>query len=107
MIYVLHHSKGILMLAAEDRAQVLRWSERQLGNRAGIVFITEGVLTEEGSCVEKDGTGIKARQAEGCIPVLSTMACSAQDVLGEQGRSGCEEDARLNSRMDMKEPTWH
>lgn len=95
------------MLSAEDRAQVLRWSERQLGNRAGIVFITEGTLTEEGPSVEKNGTGIKARQAEGCLPVLSIMASNAQDVLGEQGRSGCDEDARLNSGMNMKEPTWH
>lgn len=106
MIYVLHHSKGILMLSAEDRAQVLRWSERQLGNRAGNVFIMEGALTEEGPSVEKDGTGIKARQAEGCFPVLSITA-STEDVLGEQGRSGCDEDARLNSGMNMKEPTWH
>lgn len=95
------------MLSAEDRAQVLRWSERQLGKRAGIVFITEGTLTEEGPSVEKDGTGIKAKKAEGCFPVLSIMASNAQDVLGEQGRSRCDEDARLNSRMNMKEPTWH
>ncbi|MGK2925114.1 MAG: hypothetical protein ACSLE2_05785 [Lysobacterales bacterium] len=107
MIYVLHHSKGILMLSAEDRAQVIRWSERQLGNRAGTVFITEGTLTDEGPSVEKDGTGIKARQADGCFPVLRIIASTAQDVLGEQGCSGCDEDARLNSRMNMKEPTWH
>lgn len=95
------------MLSAQDRTQALRWSERQLGNRAGNVFIMEGTLTEEGSSVEKDGTGIKARQAEGCFPVLSMVASGAQDVLGEQGCSGCDEDARLDSRMNMKEPTWH
>jgi hypothetical protein len=107
MIYVLHHSKGILMLSAEDRAQVTRWSERQLGNRAGTVFIMEGALTEEGPSVEKDGTGIKARQADGCFPVVSIMANTAQDVLEEQGCSECHEDARLNFRINMKEPTWH
>jgi hypothetical protein len=107
MIYVLHHSKGILMLSAEDRDQVLKWSERQLGSRAGIVSIMEGNLREEAHSVEKDGTGIQARTADGCHPVVSIMAYSAQDVLGEQGSSGCHEDARLDSRMKIKEPTWH
>jgi hypothetical protein len=107
MIYVLHHSKGILMLSAEDREQVLKWSERQLGSRAGIVSITEGNHMEADPEVEKDGTGIKARKVDGCHPVMSIMANSAQDVLGEQGCSRCREDARLNSRMNLKEPTWH
>jgi hypothetical protein len=107
MIYVLHHSKGILMLSAEDREQVLKWSERQLGSRAGIVSIFEGNPREVDPSVEKDGTGIKARKADGCHPVVSIMAYSAQDVLGEQGCSGCDEDARLDSRMNIKEPTWH
>jgi hypothetical protein len=107
MIYVLHHSKGILMLSAEDREQVLKWSERQLGNRAGIVSIMEGNPTEEAFSVEKDGTGIQARTADGCHPVVNIMAYSAQDVLGEQGCSGCHWDARLDTRMNIKEPTWH
>ena len=107
MIYVLHHAKGILILSAEDRAQALKWSERQLGRRAGIVSIMEGSPREEELSVEKDGTGIRARTAEGCHPVVGIMAYSAQDVLGEQGRSECQEDARLDSRMNIKEPSWH
>jgi hypothetical protein len=107
MIYALHHSKGILMLSAEDREQVLNWSKRQLGSRAGIVSIMEGGPREEAPSVEKDGTGIKARKADGCHPVVGIMAYSAQDVLGEQGCSECHEDARLDTRMNIKEPTWH
>jgi hypothetical protein len=108
MIYALHHSKGILMLSADDREQVLKWSERQLGSRAGIVSIFEGNPTEADPLVERDGTGIKARKADGCHPVVSIMAYNAQDVLGEQGCSGClDEDSRLDARMKLKEPTWH
>jgi hypothetical protein len=46
MLYILHHKKGALMLSAEDRNQVLRWSERQLGKEAGLVSVTESVCTE-------------------------------------------------------------
>lgn len=95
------------MLSAEDREQALKWSERQLGNRAGNVSITERDCMDVDSLVEKDGTGIKSRQAEGCHQVLGIMANSAQDVLGEHGRSGCHEDLRINSGMNIKEPTWH
>jgi hypothetical protein len=38
---------------------------------------------------------------------VNIMANSAQDVLGEQGCSGCHWDARLDTRMNIKEPTWH
>jgi len=108
MIYVLHHSKGILMLSAEDREQVLKWSKRQLGSRAGIVSIFEGNPREADPSVERDGTGIKPWKADGCHPVVTIMANSAQDVLGEQGCSGCHDvDTRLDVRMKFKEPTWH
>lgn len=108
MIYVLHHSKGALMLSAEDREQVLKWSKRQLGSRAGIVSIFEGNPREADPLVERDGTGIKPRQAAGCHPVVSILANSVQDVLGEQGCSGWhDEDTRLDARMKFKKPTWH
>jgi hypothetical protein len=108
MIYVLHHSKGALMLSAEDREQVLKWSKRQLGSRAGIVSIFEGNPREADSLVERDGTGIKARKADGCHPEVSIVANGAQDVLGEHGCSRChDEDTRLDARMEFREPTWH
>lgn len=107
MIYVLHHSKGTLLLAADDREQVLQWSERQLGNRAGIVSVTETYCKEAGHSVEKDGTGISAREAEGCHPVMSIVANLAQDVLGEQGSSRCSDSELPRSGLSMKEPTWH
>jgi hypothetical protein len=108
MIYVLHHSKGILMLSAEGREQVVKWSERQLGSRAGNVSIFEGNPREANSLVERDGTGIEPGKVDGCHPVVRIMGCNAQDVLGEQGCSSCpDEDTRLDARMKFKEPTWH
>ena len=41
------------MLSAEDREQVLRWSERQLGNEAGLVSIAECVCTEAAPSVDE------------------------------------------------------
>ncbi len=62
------------MLSAKDKEQVRKWSERQLGRKARLVSIfEEGSSTSDG-CVEKGGTGIQAREAEGCRPVLSIMA---------------------------------
>jgi hypothetical protein len=95
------------MLSAQDREQVLRWSELQPGNRAGLVSNTEETLMEDGSSVKMDGTGIKARQAFGCFSLLGIMASSAQDVPGEQGRSVCREDARLPADTKTRVPTWH
>ena len=107
MIYTLHHSKGTLLVAAEDREQVFRWSQRQLGNHARLVSIIEGDCTDADSTVEKDGTGITAREAEGCHPLMSIMANFAQDVPGEQGRSGCHERGQSIAQRRLKEPTWH
>lgn len=57
--------------------------------------------------MEKDGTGIQARQAFGYFPLLGIMASSAQDVPGEQGRSVCHEDVRLNASVNIRLSTWH
>ena len=89
MLYILHHSKGALVLSAESRSQVLKWSERQLGSRAGIVSVIEGGPMDGDSSVEKDGTGISAMEAVGCRPLIGIVANIAQDVPVEQGSSGC------------------
>jgi hypothetical protein len=107
MIYVLHHSKGTLLLSANDREQVFQWCERQLGNRAGIVSVIEANCMEAGHSVEKDGTGITAREADGCHPIMSIMADLAQEVPGEHGGSGCHDYLSKGGRFNIKEPTWH
>jgi hypothetical protein len=71
MLFVLHHPKGALMFAANDRDQVVQWSERQLGEDAVLATIFE---SDERECIEKDGTGIRASDAWGCQPVLSITA---------------------------------
>jgi len=87
MLYVLHHPKGALVLSADDRDQVLRWSERQLGSRAGLVSVIEGDPMDGAPSVEKDGTGIRAMTARGCRPLIGIMANIAQDVPEEHGSS--------------------
>lgn len=107
MLYVLHHKKGALMLSAEDRDQVRKWSERQLGKEAGLVSITEEICTDAESFVEKDGTGIGTGFDKGCRPVMGILANLAQDVHQEQGCS--KSQAALPSRLipRIKQPTWH
>jgi hypothetical protein len=106
MIYILHHSKGSLLLSADDREQVMRWSERQLGRRAGIVSVTERDCMDAAHSVEKDGTGITAMEASECHPIMGIMADCAQDVQGEHGRSAGHGE-RLSAHLRVKEPTWH
>jgi len=89
MLYVLHHPKGALVLSADDRDQVLRWSERQLGSRAGLVSVLESDPMDGDDSVEKDGTGIRAMTARGCRPLVGIMANIAQDVPVEHGSSKC------------------
>ena len=107
MIYSLHHSTGALLIAAEDREQVVQWARRQLGRRAANSSITEIACMEAGETVEKDGTGISAREAVGCHPVLSIMANFAEDALGEHGGSGCRDAEIEPSGWRVKETTWH
>lgn len=107
MIYTLHHSTGTLLLSANDRGQVVEWARRQLGQRAENASITELPRTDAGDFVEKDGTGITAREAVGCHPVLSIMANIAQDVFGEQGSSGRHGDALHGNRWSVMKTTWH
>jgi len=82
MYFLLHHSTGALMLDANDRNEVLSWSERQLGPRAGLVSVLQ---LDDQSCVdsvEKSGTGVHQAKKDGCEARLSFMADSVQRVTG-------------------------
>ena len=107
MLFILHHSKGALMLSAGEREQVLRWSERQLGKKAGLISITEGICTEAVNAVERDGTGIGLGSDIGCQPVMGMMANMAQDVPREQGSSDRYFSAVTEPRPEARSPTWH
>ena len=80
MFYILHHPKGTLMLSASDKEQVVRWGRRQLGTQARLASISEKDFSETDGFVEKSGTGITARNTEGCQPVMCIMANFIQNV---------------------------
>ena len=73
MLYLLHHSKGALILSADDRDQVLEWSKRQLGPRACKTSVIEHAYLVDG-LVERSGTGLLATTSKGCRPVMSITA---------------------------------
>ena len=87
------------MLSAQDRDQVLKWSQRQLGSHAKLVSISERDISETDGFIEKGGTGITAREADGCQPVLSIMANLVQYALD------AEED-HTESDTCVKDPQW-
>jgi len=107
MFYILHHSKGALMLSAGDRDQVFKWSERQLGKRAGLFSITEGVCKEAVNSVERDGTGIGNGIDEGCHPLMGVMANLAQEVSAEHGSSKSHNTLFPVPRPGIRKETIH
>ncbi len=70
------------MLDAENRNEVLSWTERQLGLKAGLVSVVQLDEQPQSDWVEKSGTGIVQCRAEGCEATLSFMADSVQRVIG-------------------------
>ena len=95
------------MLSAQDRDQVLKWSQRQLGSRAKLVSISERDISEADGFIEKGGTGISAREADGCQPVLSIMANLVQYALGAE-EDHTESDACVKSpQLAGRMPTLH
>lgn len=94
------------MLSANDRDEVVRWSQRQLGSRAATVFITENLCTDA-EIVEKDGTGIRREEAAGCLPFFGNRAHSAQDVVEEHGRFECLDARVCDFHAGIGETTWH
>jgi len=95
------------MLAAQDKEQVRKWSERQLGIQARLASISEKEVSEAIELVEKSGTGIKAREAEGCQPVMSIMANFVQCMSdAEEGHT--ESDLYISGpRLKGMKPTLH
>jgi len=107
MLYILHHPKGTLMLSAQDKEQVHKWSERQLGKKARLVSIFEEGSSEKDGFVEKGGTGIKAREAEGCQPVLSIMADFMKKLPDAEGGHTESDQYMSGSRLEGMKPTIH
>ena len=107
MLYVLHHSKGALMLSAGDRDQVLDWSKRQLGNQGRMVSVTDGIRMDAVNSVERDGTGIGYGDENGCRPLMGVMANLSQEVKGEHGSSESQRPLTSDSRLNIRQPTWH
>ena len=89
MYYTLHHSKGSLMLSADDRHQVLAWSERQLGKHAGKVSIIESDFDDNENQIERTGTGLSAEGKSGCRPLAAFTAVYAYNL------------------PDVRKVTWH
>lgn len=92
------------MLNAQNKNQVLKWSQRQLGAKARLVSVSEETTPDSFGFVEKDGTGITKQEASGCRPVLSIMANIFQNLPGvEETHMDCV--SRPKSRG--KKPTIH
>lgn len=107
MLYVLHHPKGTLMLSAQDKEQVRKWSERQLGTQGRLVSISEKDVSETVEFVEKSGTGITAMEAESCQPVMSIMENFVQSV-SDAEHDHKESDLHVSGpRLKGMRPTLH
>ena len=57
--------------------------------------------------VEKDGTGIEAREANGRHAIAYIRADITQDVFVEQGSSGCPDSEPNELSWRIRKPTWH
>lgn len=95
------------MLSAENRDQVLKWSERQMGKEAGLVSITESVCMDAAPSVERSGTGIGTGADRGCRPVMRVWSNLSQDVFPEQGSSKIPSALFPDDLPNYAEPTLH
>jgi hypothetical protein len=118
MYYLLHHSKGTLMLSADDRHQVIEWSVRQLGRGAAMVSVIKSEFPDIQDRVEQSGTGIQCRveqsgtgigqeESNGCKPMMSIMADSAQQLSELHGEVAHCSDLQMEFRFKARQPTWH
>jgi hypothetical protein len=107
MYYVLHHSKGALMLAADDLHQAVQWSQRQLGEDLGLMSVMETECSDSINMVEKSGTGLRAASPDGCRPVLSVMANTIDRVVGTQREAVLSSDWGRNCLVKARTPTMH
>ena len=95
------------MMSAENKNQVIKWSQRQLGAQARLVSISEKDFSETDGFVEREGTGITAREAYGCQPLISIMANLVQNV-SDAEVSHMESDANVSGPgLRVMRPTVH
>ena len=81
MYFLIHHSRGLLMLNASNRQDVDYWSQRQFGQESRRVCIMEVDEMDTANWVERSGTGC-LRGPSGCTPRLSIMADAVQRIAG-------------------------
>ena len=78
-----------------------------MGSSAKLISISERDFAEQESFVEKSGTGIQAREAEGCQPVMSIMANFVEYVRDAAG-DHMESDACVKGPLlQGTKPTLH
>ena len=107
MIYILHHPKGTLLMSAQNKNQVMQWSQRQLGAQARLVSISEKDFSETDGFVEREGTGITTTEACGCQPLISIMATLVQNV-SDAEVSHMESDINVSGPgLRVMKPTVH
>lgn len=94
-------------MSAQDKNQVIKWSQRQLGAQARLVSISEKDFSEVDGFVEREGTGITAREAYGCQPLISIMATFVQNV-SDVAEGHMESDRNVSEpRLKGMKPTIH
>ena len=95
------------MMSAQDKNQVMKWSQRQLGAQARLISVSEKDFFKTNSFIEKEGTGITAREAYGCQPLISIMATFVQNV-SDTEESHMESDRNVSGpRLKVIRPTVH
>lgn len=95
------------MLSASNKNEVRKWSRRQLGTQARRATISEKDSFETVGYIEKEGTGITAREAEGCQPLMSIMANFVENAT-DTAESHMENDIYVSTpREQGRKPTLH
>lgn len=107
MYYILHHSKGTLILSASDKNQVVEWSKRQLGSLAVTASVTESEPSEFERLVERGGTGLQAVSSRGCQPVMSISADMPQCMTQQHPKEIEITGSIIESQKVARLPVWH
>jgi len=107
MLYLLHHSKGALVLSADDRDQVVEWSKRQLGPQARKASVIEPNPNAFDDMVERSGTGLLAETSKGCRPVMSITADLAQGRKSNYQEEIDFSTAIIEQHRFAREAIWH
>ena len=95
------------MLIAKDRPEVLKWSQRQLGSKAGLASISEVDCTDAAEGVNKFGTGSGIDGNEGCLPLFSITADHRQGLIGLTLEYQNPADHVNTDCLKREAPTWH